>query len=450
MVPAQRILDEARRVNADVIGLSGLITPSLEEMVHVAREMSRQRWDVPLLIGGATTSRAHTAVKIAPAYTGPTVHVLDASRSVAVLGQLRSRERRATFTAETATEYARLRERHAARDAGTVLLPLGEARRRRTAIDWSCYAPPMPRVPGRSVVNDFALGDLTDYIDWTPFFRTWELAGSWPTILDDPVVGDQARQLLADARVLLDRIVRERRLRARAVVGLYPANAVGDDVELYADETRRETVAVLRGLRQQFEKPPGRPNQCLADFVAPRDTGLADYVGAFAVTAGHGLDALVAGFERAHDDYSAIMAKALADRLAEALAERMHERVRRELWGYAPDEALDNAALVAERFRGIRPAPGYPACPEHTEKRTLFALLDAEATAGMTLTESCAMLPTASVSGWYLAHPEAHYFGLGRIGRDQVEDYARRKGMTVSEAERWLAPNLAYDPGVAT
>jgi 5-methyltetrahydrofolate--homocysteine methyltransferase len=446
MVPAQRILDEARRVNADVIGLSGLITPSLDEMVHVAREMSRQGLTVPLLIGGATTSRAHTAVKIAPAYTGPTVHVLDASRSVAVVGQLLSAERRAAFTAGTAAEYARLRERHAARDADTVLLPLAEARARRTAIDWSAYAPPAPRVPGRTVFGDIPLADLRGYVDWTPFFRTWELAGPWPGILDDPVVGGQARQLLRDAEALLDRIVRERLLRARAVVGLYPANAVDDDVELYADERRRDVLAVLRGLRQQFEKPPGRPNQCLADFVAPCGSGIPDYVGAFAVTAGHGLDPLVAGFERVHDDYGAIMAKALADRLAEAAAEWLHQRVRRDLWGYAPDEALDNAALIAERYRGIRPAPGYPACPEHTEKRTLFALLEAEAEAGMTLTESCAMLPAASVSGWYLAHPEARYFGLGRIGRDQVEDYARRKGMTVAEAERWLAPNLAYEP----
>jgi 5-methyltetrahydrofolate--homocysteine methyltransferase len=447
MVPAQRILDEARRVNADVIGLSGLITPSLDEMVHVAREMTRQQWTVPLLIGGATTSRAHTAVKIAPSYTGPTVHVLDASRCVAVLNQILSLERRSAYAAATAAEYARLRERHAARDAGTVLLSLAEARARRTAVDWSDYPPPVPAAPGRTVFDDVPLDRLVGYIDWTPFFRTWELAGSWPTILDDPVVGAQARQLLADAQALLARIVRERLLHARAVVGLYAANAVGDDVELYADGARRDVSAVLHGLRQQFEKPPGRPNQCLADFVAPRESGIPDYVGAFAVTAGHGLDSLVAGFERGHDDYNAIMAKALADRLAEALAEWMHERVRRELWGYAPDEALDNPALIAERYRGIRPAPGYPACPEHTEKRTLFALLDAEAAAGMTLTESCAMLPAASVSGWYLAHPEARYFGLGRIGRDQVEDYARRKGMTVAEAERWLAPNLAYEPG---
>jgi len=448
MVPAQRILDEARRVNADVIGLSGLITPSLDEMAHVAREMTRQGVTVPLLIGGATTSRAHTAVKIAPAYDGPTVYVLDASRSVAVLGQVLSTDRRERFLRETADEYAHIRERHAGREATTVLLPIADARQRHAAIDWDVYSPPVPRRPGVTAFEEYPLDELVPYIDWTPFFRTWELAGAYPGILDDPTVGPQARDLLADATALLDRIVTGRLLRARAAVGLYPANAVGDDVELYADETRASAVATMRGLRQQFEKPPGRPNLCLADFVAPRDAGLLDYLGAFAVTAGHGLDALVAEFERAHDDYGAIMAKALADRLAEALAERLHERVRRELWGYAPDEALDNAALVAERYRGIRPAPGYPACPEHTEKRTIFTLLDVPRVTGMTLTESCAMLPTASVSGWYFAHPDAHYFGLGRVGRDQVEDYARRKAMTPAEAERWLAPNLAYDPGV--
>jgi len=447
MVPAQRILDEARRVNADVIGLSGLITPSLDEMAHVAREMTRQGVTVPLLIGGATTSRAHTAVKIAPAYKGPTVYVLDASRSVAVLGQLLSPDRRERFLRETADEYARIRERHAGREAATVLLPIADARQRHAAIDWDVYTPPVPRRAGVTF-DDYPLDELVPYIDWTPFFRTWELAGAYPGILDDPTVGPQARDLLADATTLLERIVTGRLLRAQAVVGLYPANAVGDDVELYADESRGSVVATMRGLRQQFEKPPGRPNLCLADFVAPRESELLDYMGAFAVTAGHGLEALVAEFERAHDDYGAIMAKALADRLAEALAERLHQRVRRELWGYAPDEALDNAALVAERYRGIRPAPGYPACPEHTEKRTIFTLLDVPRVTGMTLTESCAMLPTASVSGWYFAHPDAHYFGLGRVGRDQVEDYARRKGMTPAEVERWLAPNLAYDPEV--
>jgi 5-methyltetrahydrofolate--homocysteine methyltransferase len=447
MVPAQRILDEAERVGADVVGLSGLITPSLDEMVHVAREMTRRRFTRPLLIGGATTSRAHTAVKIAPAYDGPTVHVLDASRSVAVLGQLVSDTRRDAFVREVRADYARIRERHEDRAGGTVLLPLDEARQRRAPIDWTGYAPPAPRRPGITVYDDCALADLVAYIDWTPFFRTWELAGSHPTILDDPVVGTQARRLLADAEALLDRIVRERLLRARAVVGLFAANAVGDDIELYADGDRRAVRAVVHGLRQQFEKPPGRPNLCLADFVAPRTTGLTDYAGAFAVTAGVGLEALCAAFEADHDDYGSIMAKALADRLAEALAEHVHERVRRDLWGYAPGEALENAALIAERYRGIRPAPGYPACPDHTLKRTVFDLLSVPQTIGITLTESCAMLPAASVSGWYLAHPEAQYFGLGRIGRDQVDDYARRRGMPPAEVERWLGPHLAYDPG---
>jgi len=449
MVPAQRILDEAERVGADVVGLSGLITPSLDEMVHVAREMTRRRFTLPLLIGGATTSRAHTAVKIAPAYAGPTVHVLDASRSVAVLGQLVSAGRRDAFVTDVRAEYARIRERHQDRAGGTVLLPLDEARRRRAPIAWADYAPPPPRRPGITVLADVPLASLVPYIDWTPFFRTWELAGSHPTILDDPTVGEQARRLLADAEALLHRIVRERLLTAHAVVGLFAANAVGDDVELYADGDRGTVRAVVHGLRQQFEKPPGRPNLCLSDFVAPRTSGLADHAGAFAVTAGIGLDALCAAFEADHDDYGSILAKALADRLAEALAEYVHQRVRRELWGYAPDEALENAALIAERYRGIRPAPGYPACPDHTLKGTLFGLLAAPDAVGITLTESFAMLPAASVSGWYLAHPEAQYFGLGRIGRDQVEDYAARRGMAVADVERWLSPNLAYDPGAS-
>ncbi|MDH5195727.1 MAG: methionine synthase [Gemmatimonadota bacterium] len=447
MVPAQRILDEARRVNADVIGLSGLITPSLDEMVHVAREMTRQQFTVPLLIGGATTSRAHTAVKVAPAYTGPTVHVLDASRSVGVLNQLLSAERHGPYVSQVAGEYAQIRDRHGERAAGQVFLSLEEARRRRWAPDWTTYAPPLPRRPGITVFDDYPIEELVPYIDWTPFFRTWELAGSYPGILEDPTVGTQARTLLDDAEALLARIVRERLLTARATVGLFPANAVDDDVEVYTNLTRKTVRAVMHGLRQQSEKAPGRPNRCLADFVAPKHTGLADHLGAFAVTAGIGLDALCDEFARDHDDYGSIMAKALADRLAEAMAERLHERVRRELWGYAPDEALDNPALVAERYRGIRPAPGYPACPDHTAKRTLFDLLAVPETIGVTLTESCAMLPTASVSGWYLAHPDAHYFGLGRIGRDQVEDYARRTGMSVADTERWLAPNLGYDPG---
>jgi 5-methyltetrahydrofolate--homocysteine methyltransferase len=449
-VPAQKILDTARAERADVIGLSGLITPSLDEMVHVAREMTRQEFSLPLLIGGATTSRAHTAVKVAPAYTGPTVHVLDASRGVGVLSQLLSAERRDGFVRDTAADYDRIRQRHGAREQDKVILPLEDARRRRAPVDWSDYVPPVPCRLGVGRFESYSLAELAAYVDWAPLFATWELRGAFPGILDDPTVGQQARALLRDAQDLLDRIVRDGLLRARGVFGLFPANATGDDVEIYRDDTRREVVAVMHGLRQQFEKPPGRPNLSVVDWVAPRDSGVRDYVGAFAVTAGLGLDELVRDFERDHDDYSAIMAKALADRLAEAFAERLHQRVRTEFWGYAPQERLENSALIAERFRGIRPAPGYPACPEHTEKHTLFALLDAPRTAGITLTESCAMLPAASVSGWYLAHPEAHYFGVGRIGRDQVEDYARRKGWNVAEAERWLTANLAYDPGAGT
>jgi 5-methyltetrahydrofolate--homocysteine methyltransferase len=446
MVPAQVILDRARADHADLVGLSGLITPSLDEMVHVAREMTRQGLTIPLLIGGATTSRAHTAVKIAPAYTvGATVHVLDASRSVAVVSRLLSAEKRAGFLSDVRADYERIRARHTDRDAGRVLLPLDEARRRGARMDWSTYAPPVPRVVGVLTLDDYPLDELARFVDWTPFFRTWELSGSFPALFADPVVGEQARVLFADARRLLDRIVRERLLQARGVLGFFPANAQGDDVELYVSEERTAVRGVMRGLRQQFEKPPGRPNRCLADFVAPR--GVArDYLGAFAVTAGVGLAELCAALEREHDDYASIMAKALADRLAEAFAERLHQLVRTEYWGYARDEALGNEALIAERFVGIRPAPGYPACPEHTEKRTLFDLLGAARRAGIVLTESCAMLPAASVCGWYFAHPEAQYFGLGRIGRDQVEDYARRKGMALEEAERWLAPNLAYDP----
>jgi 5-methyltetrahydrofolate--homocysteine methyltransferase len=364
-----------------------------------------------------------------------------------VLSQLLSAERRDAFARETAADYDRIRQRHGAREQEKVILPLDEARRRRAPVDWSAYVPPVPCRLGVVRFEDYRLDELAEFIDWGPLFATWELRGAYPGILDDPTVGEQARILLRDAKALLDRIVRQRLLRARGVFGLFPANATAaDDVEIYRDDARGEVAAVMHGLRQQFEKPPGRPNLSIVDWVAPRETGLRDYVGAFAVTAGIGLDDLAGAFERDHDDYSAIMAKALADRLAEAFAERLHQRVRAEFWGYAPDERLDPTALVAERFRGIRPAPGYPACPEHTEKRTLFALLDAPGAAGITLTESCAMWPAASVSGWYLAHPEAHYFGVGRIGRDQVADYARRKGWTTAEAERWLGSNLAYEP----
>jgi 5-methyltetrahydrofolate--homocysteine methyltransferase len=447
MVPAATILDAAQHAGADAIGLSGLITPSLEEMVHTAKEMERLGLGLPLLIGGATTSKVHTAVRIAPAYHGPTVHVLDASRSVGVLSSLLSPDRREPFAAEVRKEYARLRVEHEARRADVRLVPIGEARRNRLALAWDGYRPPRPAAEGTRVFDDYPLEELVEAIDWTPFFTAWELKGRYPDILRDPATGPEARRLLDDARRMLARLGAERLVRARAAVGVFPANAVGDDdIEVYADPGRTRVLAVLRHLRQQMARAPGRPNLCLADFLAPRDSGIPDWIGAFAVSAGFGVAELCAAFEAQHDDYSSILAKALADRLAEALAERLHQRVRREWWGYAPEEALDNEALIAERYVGIRPAPGYPACPDHTEKATLFSLLDVTARTGIALTESYAMWPAASVSGWYLSHPEAKYFGLGRIDRDQVADYARRKGMDVRAAERWLAPVLGYDP----
>ena len=445
MVPCAKILETARREAVDIIGLSGLITPSLEEMSFVAGEMEREGFRIPLLIGGATTSRVHTAVRIEPHYKGPTVHVLDASRAVGVAGSLLSSTLRDGFVAEVREEYRDVREQRSRHRPEERRQPLANARRNRLAIDWTGVTPPPPCSTGLTVLDDYPLEDLVQRIDWTPFFQTWELAGHYPDILKDPTVGSAATSLFADAQALLDRMVRERLLLARAVFGVFRANAVGDDIELYADEERAEQLAVIHTLRQQMIKPPGRPNLALADFVAPRASGVADYVGAFAVTTGERLDALVASFEAAHDDYNAIMAKALADRLAEAFAERLHERVRREYWAYAPDETLDNAALVREQYQGIRPAPGYPACPDHTEKRILFDLLRAETNAGITLTESFAMLPSAAVSGYYFWHPQAQYFGVGKIERDQVEDYARRKGMDVATAERWLAPNLNYE-----
>ncbi len=447
MAPAAKILEAARERKADAIGLSGLITPSLDEMVHVAKELERERFEVPLLIGGATTSRLHTAVRIAPAYHAPTVHVLDASRSVGVVASLLSGERREAFAAAVRAEYDRLRADHAARRSDVRLVGLAEARRNRLPLRWDGYCPPQPLKPGLQVFEDYPLAELLATIDWTPFFAVWELKGHYPEILDDAAAGKEARKLLEDAQRLLQRIVAGRRLVARAVAGLFPASAVGDDdIEIYADRGRTRVLAVAHHLRQQMERQPGRPNLSLADYVAPRDTGLPDWIGAFAVSAGFGVEELVAEFERAHDDYSAILVKALADRLAESLAERLHQRVRRELWGYAPDEALGNAELIAERYAGIRPAPGYPACPDHTEKATLFSLLDATARAGIRLTESFAMWPGASVCGWYFSHPEARYFGLGRIARDQAADYARRKGMDLRATERWLAPVLGYDP----
>jgi 5-methyltetrahydrofolate--homocysteine methyltransferase len=503
MVPTQKILDTARAVGADIIGLSGLITPSLDEMHHVAREMKRQGMSQPLLIGGATTSRAHTALKIEPHYDQPVVWVKDASRAVGVAQNLVSVLERERFVAEIKAEYADVRERHKDRGPGKRLVSLAQARGNHFDGDWASYQPPVPKKLGLTVFDDYPLEELRELIDWTPFFSTWELAGRYPAILDDAVVGAEARKLLVDANAMLDRIIAERWLTARGVIGLWPANSVGEEVEVYGGEAsglgtrdsegagtrdsglgtrnhvgtsaygRQPTpvagasiagdsrsgpsspesrvsspglLASLSFLRQQADKPPGRPNLCLADFIAPKSSGKTDYIGAFAVTAGIGIEQHVAAFEAAHDDYSAILLKALADRLAEAFAERMHQRVRREFWGYAPGEELGNDALIDERYRGIRPAPGYPACPDHTEKRVIFDLLDAEANAGIELTESFAMYPASAVSGLYFAHPDSQYFVVGRISKEQVEDYAHRRGQSLHEAERWLAPVLDYDP----
>jgi len=443
MVPANRILDTAREIGADIIGLSGLITPSLDEMVHVATEMQRRAFDIPLLIGGATTSPAHTSVKIDPAYAGPVVYVKDASRSVGVTQSLIGADR-GRFAAKNDADHAARRQRHAGRRSRGPELALEDARANATRLDWSGYAPPRPQALGVQAFADYPLEELAAAIDWMPFFNAWEFSGKFPDILDDPEAGAAARSLYDDARRLLDKVVAEHWLEARGVVGFFRANAEGDDIALFDDDARTSRLATLYQLRQQRRKRADQYNDCLADFVAPVGS-VDDYLGAFAVTAGIGLDAHVARFERAHDDYSAIILKALADRLAEAFAERMHQRVRTELWGYSPDERLDNTALIAEQYRGIRPAPGYPACPDHTEKATLWRLLDVERNAGITLTESYAMLPTAAVSGWYFAHPEARYFAVGKLGRDQVEDYARRKGWRMTEAERWLAANLGYE-----
>ncbi len=442
MVPAARILERAREVGADLVGLSGLITPSLDEMAHVAAEMEREGFTTPLLIGGATTSRAHTALRIAPSYSGPVVHVPDASRAVGVARAFLDPARREAFAAGVRDEYEAIRRERGERAAAGGRLTIAAARANRLRLDWSAVTPPRPSFLGVRTFARYPLAELVDRIDWTPFFTAWELRGGYPAILDDPVFGVAARDLHRDALDLLGRIVADGEVRADAVVGFWPANAVEDDIVLWRDEERRVPLATFRTLRQQMAKRDGRPNLALADFVAPRESGVADYVGAFAVTAGHGVDGLVARFAAAHDDYAAILAKALADRLAEALAERLHERVRRELWGYAPDEALSNEDLVAERYQGIRPAPGYPACPDHAEKRTIFALLEPERRARIRLTESGAMHPAASVSGYYFWHPASAYFGVGRIGRDQLADYARRAGIPVEEAARILGPTV--------
>ena len=443
MVSADRILAAAKESGADMIGLSGLITPSLEEMVHVAREMERQQFEVPLLIGGATTSRTHTAVKIAPAYHGPVVHVLDASRAVGVVGQLKGAEKRALLDSANRTEQERLRREHEARQKQQPLVSLEEARRRRSALDWAGYRPPQPELRGARLLSDIDLSQLVPYVDWTPFFAVWELRGTYPRIFENPDWGPKAREVFDEAQVMLQQLVQGGKLKARACYGFFPAAAVGDDVEIYADESRSGLLGTLHTLRQQAVRADGLPAQALADFVAPRETGLADWIGAFAVTAGLGAEEIVAGHERDNDPYAAIMVKALADRLAEALAEWLHQRARRE-WGYGKDEAIPVEDLIREKYRGIRPAPGYPACPDHTEKRLLFDLLGGEHQVGIRLTESFAMQPAASVCGFYFSHPQARYFALGKIGRDQVEDYHRRKGMDLAAVERWLAPNLAY------
>jgi len=439
MVSAEKILDAARERHADVIGLSGLITPSLDEMVHVAREMDRLEYHVPLLIGGATTSRAHTAVKIAPHYRNPVIHVLDASRAVGVVSSLLSDELRPDFEAKTATDYERLRQEHASRNKDNKLIPIAAARANRTPIEWSGYTPPEPEFTGVRVVQP-ALETLVDFIDWSPFFHTWELRGRYPAIFDDPTVGPQARELFDDATTLLDRILREGSFQARGVMAFWPANADGDDVRLFTDASRTAPLETFHFLRQQMQKPAGQHNHALSDYVAP--AGIADYLGGFAVGI-HGGDELAKRFEKENDDYSAIMAKALADRLAEAFAEHLHQQAR-IAWGYGAQEHLTREQLILEQYRGIRPAAGYPACPDHTEKGTLFALLEAEARAGVRLTESYAMHPGAAVSGLYFSHPEAKYFGVGKINRDQVADYAARKDATVEYIEKWLAPNLGY------
>ena len=447
MVSCEEILKTAREQGADMIGLSGLITPSLDEMVHVAKEMTRNDFEVPLLIGGATTSPAHTSVKIDPEYEGAVVYVKDASRSVGVAQKLISANDRNAFVADIKEECRTRRERHAGRSDNAAYLGLEQARANKSALDWAGYMPPVPNEPG---IQDFdiPLSELENYIDWMPFFNAWEFAGKFPAILEDEVVGEAASSLYKDALAMLESIIAEEWLQAKAVIGLFPANRSGDDdVIVYADESRSEELATLHHLRQQRQKSGDKANRCLADFIAPAGTN--DYIGAFAVTAGIGIDAKVNEFEAAHDDYNSILLKALADRLAEAAAEYMHERVRKEHWGYASDEALDNSALIAEDYKGIRPAPGYPACPDHTEKDTLWKMLDVEKRTDITLTESFAMVPTAAVSGFYYSHPESSYFALGKVGRDQIEDYATRKGMSVEKVERWLASILGYSDRAA-
>ena len=444
MVSCEDILEKAKEENVDIIGLSGLITPSLEEMCTVASEMERLEMKTPLLIGGATTSKVHTAVKIAPNYTGPLVYVLDASRAVGVAGQLIGETTREAYAADIAKEYHDMRVKYENRDKSDNQVSINEARSNKFQIEWKNYIPEAPKFKGLKTFENYDLSDLVERIDWTPFFRTWELAGNYPAILTDKVVGESATELFHDAEVMLQKIVDEKWLKAKAVIGFWPANSIGDDVELYADESRDEVIDTVHFVRQQMKKRSGKANMCLADFIAPKETGIKDYFGGFAVTAGIGIEEKLELFKGAHDDYNDILLKALADRFAEAFAEHMHERVRKEFWGYAVDESFNNNDLIKEKYRGIRPAPGYPACPDHTEKTGLFTLLNARQNAGIDLTDSMAMMPASSVSGYYFAHPESQYYGIGKISKDQVKDYAKRKDMDLRMAERWLAPNLAY------
>jgi len=446
MVSCADMLEAAKREKVDIIGLSGLITPSLDEMVHVAKEMERLGFELPVMIGGATTSVIHTAVKIDQNYHGAIIHVKDASRAVGVAQNLITADTREAYIAKIKADYADRRTRHKGRKNTRRQLTITAARINKTKIDWQAYQPTIPKKLGVQTFDDYPLSELVERIDWTPFFQAWELAGKYPRILDDEIVGEHALNLFRDAKAMLTKIVDEKWLKARAVFGFFPANSVNDDdIEIYTDDNRNEVLMTLRSLRQQTERPPGRPNAALADFIAPKDSGVKDYIGSFAVTAGIGIEQHIARFEDDHDDYQSIMLKALADRLAEAFAERLHELVRKDLWAYVADETLDNEALIDEKYQGIRPAPGYPACPDHTEKGMLWQLLEPEKNAGMTITESFAMLPTAAVSGFYFAHPESRYFGLGKIDQDQVEDYAERKGWTMDVAERWLGPALSYD-----
>ena len=445
MVPAEKILDAAVEHQVDAIGLSGLITPSLDEMVHVAKEMERRNIDIPLMIGGATTSRIHTAVKIDPVYSGSVIHVLDASKSVPVAGELINQETYKNIYTRTKGEYADLREAHANRKQTKSYISYQGAVNNKLNIDWDSKDFVQPSFIGNKVFNDYSIEEISKYIDWTPFFNTWMLKGKFPQIFENDTIGKEAKKLYDDAQEVIKEVIEKDLLYANAVVGLYPANTEGDDIIVYTDESRREVKTTFHTLRQQGRKGTLVPNLSLADFVAPKDSGKSDYIGGFAVTAGVGIEPLVEKYEADHDDYNSIMIKAVADRLAEAFAELMHEKVRKELWGYAQEETFDNESLIKEKYRGIRPAPGYPACPDHTEKATLFELLEVEKNTGISLTESYAMYPAASVSGLYFMHEEARYFGLGKIEKDQVEDYAKRKDQTIEETEKWLAPNLSYD-----